>query len=210
VRGVRTVLSALLLTLVALGSNRQAGAQAEPPLLTLDDALARARKTNTSITVEKARLAQAQTNLDQAWAVLLPTVAAQGKYTRNYNTVPVSFPSTKTPSGMLVIQPPNQLDGVISFTAPIIVPAAYPGLESVKAGVRSSEASYEVSERDVLFGTPTSRSPVPRSTTPRPALPRGPSPRSTSIGPSSPSYEPNSWSGKLSTPATRPTGASRR
>ena len=151
-RGVRTVLSALLLTLVALGSNRQAGAQAEPPLLTLDDALARARKTNTSITVEKARLAQAQTNLDQAWAVLLPTVAAQGKYTRNYNTVPVSFPSTKTPSGMLVIQPPNQLDGVISFTAPIIVPAAYPGLESVKAGVRSSEASYEVSERDVLFG----------------------------------------------------------
>jgi outer membrane protein TolC len=52
----------------------------------------------------------------------------------------------------LLIQPVNQLDGVISFTAPLLVPAAYPGLESVKAGVHSSEASFEVSERDVLFG----------------------------------------------------------
>jgi outer membrane protein TolC len=31
----------------------------------------------------RAHLAQAKTNLDLAWSALFPTVAAQGKYTRN-------------------------------------------------------------------------------------------------------------------------------
>jgi outer membrane protein TolC len=169
---VAVCLGAALAALVA----GRAGAEGEARSLTLDDALTLARRSNKSIIVEKARLAQAQTNLDQAWAVLLPTIAAQGKYTRNYTEF--SFPTaggatsmggaTGTGGGMgtaggmgtggmamgktLLIQPVNQLDAVISFTAPLIVPAAYPGLESVKAGVRSSEATFEVSERDVLFG----------------------------------------------------------
>jgi outer membrane protein TolC len=162
---------ALLLPLLAVFAGTRTWAEADVQTLTLDDALALAKKSNNSIIVEKARLAQAQTNLDQAWAVLLPTIAAQGKYTRNYTSV--SFPlgggTTSGAGGMagtggmagmggagapktLLIQPLNQWDGVISFTAPLIVPAAYPGLESVKAGVHSSEASFEVSERDVLFG----------------------------------------------------------
>jgi len=145
------VLPGLAVCLVAVVagslSAARASAQADVRTLTLDEALALARKSNKSIAVEKARLAQAQTNLDQAWAVLLPTIAAQGKYTRNY----AEF-KFMTAMGNLIIQPVNQLDGVVSFTAPLLVPAAYPGLESVKAGVHSSEATYEVSERDVLFG----------------------------------------------------------
>ena len=80
--------------------------------LTLDDALALAKKRNKSLAAERARLEQAQTNVSSAWARLLPTIAAQGKYTRN-NT---EFASAACPDGMtrpgghLLIQPVNQLD----------------------------------------------------------------------------------------------------
>ena len=98
------VLPGLAVCLVAVVagslSAARASAQADVRTLTLDEALALARKSNKSIAVEKARLAQAQTNLDQAWAVLLPTIAAQGKYTRNY----AEF-KFMTAMGNLIIQP---------------------------------------------------------------------------------------------------------
>ena len=131
--------------------------------LTLDEALAMAKKRNWNLAAERARVAQAQTNIDQAWALLLPTVAAQGKYTRNYKAVTLGFPPSLDLSQLpnlvplpaappLNIQPLNQLDGVISFNAPLIVPAAYPGLEAVKANVHAAEANYESTEANILFG----------------------------------------------------------
>ena len=59
-------------------------AQAEREL-TLEQALEMGKKRNKSMVAERARLEQAQTSLSSAWAMLLPTIAAQGKYTRNYN-----------------------------------------------------------------------------------------------------------------------------
>ena len=133
--------------------------------LTLDDALALAKKRNKSLVAERARVAQAQTNLSAAWARLLPTIAAQGKYTRNY--AEFNFPGAviTTPDGQpivdamnvalrtapLLIQPVNQLDAIISFSAPLIVPAAYPGLQSVKANIGAAEANFEISETQLLF-----------------------------------------------------------
>ena len=114
--------------------------------LTLEEALARAKQRNWTLAAEKARLTQAQTQISAAWALLLPNIAVQGKYTRNY--AEVEFPSQM---GNLLIQPINQLDGVISFQAPLIVPAAYPGLKAVEANVAASGASYETSEDNVLF-----------------------------------------------------------
>jgi outer membrane protein TolC len=61
--------------------------------LTLDEALALGRKRNKSMVVERARLEQAQTNLSSAWALLLPTIAAQGKYTRNYTKFEFALPA---------------------------------------------------------------------------------------------------------------------
>ena len=115
--------------------------------LTLDEALALGKKRNKSVVAERARFEQAQTNLDAAWALLLPTIAAQGKYTRNYTKFEFALPA-----GTLLIQPVNQLDGVVSFSAPLIVPAAYPGLKAVKASVNAAEANFELSETNVLYG----------------------------------------------------------
>ena len=134
--------------LLALAAPR---ARAEEITLTLDQALQLARTRNRSLTVERARLAQVQTNVEQAWAALFPTVAAQGKYSHNYKQVELGF----DPTGMgpkLLLQPSEQLDGAISATAPLLAPAAYPALEAVKAGVRASEANFAVSETSVLVG----------------------------------------------------------
>ena len=124
-----------------------ARAQPAPLELTLDEALALGRKANRSLVAERARLAQAQANLDLAWTTLFPTVAAQGKYTRNN----IAFSFQLGPEN-LTIQPKNQLDGAISFTAPLILPAAYVALESVKSTFHAAEAQFETSMDAVLFG----------------------------------------------------------
>ncbi|HEV3030472.1 MAG TPA: TolC family protein, partial [Polyangia bacterium] len=54
------------------------------PDLSFEEAMAMARKNNRAIKVDRAQLAVAQTATDTAWSALLPTIAAQGKYTRNY------------------------------------------------------------------------------------------------------------------------------
>jgi multidrug efflux system outer membrane protein len=132
----------LLLALVGAVHAQQAGRE-----MTLNEALALARKANRTLVVERAHLAQAQTNLDLAWAALFPTVAAQGKYTRN--NIEFMFPVSATRT--LTVQPKNQLDGAISFVAPLVAPPAYGALEAVKNSVGAAEAQFETSLATVLF-----------------------------------------------------------
>jgi outer membrane protein TolC len=144
-----------LLACVAWGMPIEVRAQTVREL-SLDQALAMARKANRTLAAERAHLAQAQTNIEVAWAVLFPTVSTQGKYTRN--NIEFKFPLASgngaAPAGppqFLTVQPKNQLDGAINFTAPLLIPAAYPGLDAARSSVRSSEAGYESSEAVVLY-----------------------------------------------------------
>jgi outer membrane protein TolC len=132
--------------------------------ITLEKALSMAKKSNHGIAAEKAKLAQARTSLETAWSTLFPTVAAQGRYSRNYK--PFIFTLFKQENGMtvidpvtmmpipdpLTIQPINQFDGSINATMPIIAPAAYPAINAVKANVEAAEANYEASEADIFVG----------------------------------------------------------
>jgi outer membrane protein TolC len=127
-----------------------ATARAEPVAqeMTLEQALSMARRANRSLLVERARLAQAQTNLDLAWAALFPTVAAQGKYTRNN----IAFQFPISPTDNLTVQPKNQLDGSVSFAMPLVAPAAYLALRAVESGVGASEAQFAASQTTILLG----------------------------------------------------------
>lgn len=159
-RGKSVASLAVALALAIVTAPARATTVAAERELTLDDALALAKKRNKSLVAERARVAQAQTNLSSAWARLLPTIAAQGKYTRNnvefiFPAAPIIDPVTMMQTGMtapLVIQPVNQLDGAISFNAPLIVPAAYPGLQAVKSNIAAAEANFDLSENELLFG----------------------------------------------------------
>jgi outer membrane protein len=142
-----TLFAFLLSCLPLLAGEGRARAADEARQLTLEDALALARKHSWNLKAGRARVAQAQTNISSAWALLLPNVSAQGRYTRNY----AQFEFATGPGQTLLIQPINQLDGIIQFTAPLLVPAAYPGLEAVKGEVAAAESTYHVGENDVLF-----------------------------------------------------------
>jgi outer membrane protein TolC len=135
---------ALLAVCLALPTARSEPATRE---MTLEQAMERARRANRSLVALRAHLAQAKTNLDLAWSALFPTVAAQGKYTRN--NIAFSFPISASES--LTVQPKNQLDGAISFTMPLIAPPAYVALQALKSSVHASEADFETSETTVLF-----------------------------------------------------------
>ncbi len=55
--------------------------------ITLDDALALARAHNRDLRAARERVIEAEAGVAEARAALLPTVSAQGKYTRNYKEV---------------------------------------------------------------------------------------------------------------------------
>jgi OMF family outer membrane factor len=117
----------------------------KPGAITLEKALVMAKKNNHGIAAQRAKLASAQTAVETAWSTLFPTIAAQGKYTRNYKEI--SFPVGGSP---LLIQPENQLDLIGTGTVPILAPAAYPAINAVKANVKAAEANYEVAEADIM------------------------------------------------------------
>jgi outer membrane protein TolC len=142
---VRRLLTGFALTAVSLASLATARAETVTGDLTLDQALAMARKNNRGVVAERAKLAQAQTNIEAAWTALFPTVAGQAKYTHNYRRVELMFGGKN-----LLVQPDDQWDFGLQATAPILAPAAYPALEAVKASVKASEAFFETSEADVL------------------------------------------------------------
>jgi outer membrane protein TolC len=124
--------------------------------LTLDQTLAMARKNNRGLAVDKAKLAEAETSVDQAWTVLFPTITAQAKLTRN--SVAAGFPETlfnpaAAPTDKLILQPLDQRDLSVNLTQPIIAPAAYPALDAVKANYRASQAGYVVSDANVLVAS---------------------------------------------------------
>jgi outer membrane protein TolC len=75
--------SALVGVLILMAAGR-AGADRN---ITLDDALAMARGHNRDLRGARERIVEADAGVAQAWAALLPTVSAQGKYTRNYKEV---------------------------------------------------------------------------------------------------------------------------
>ena len=139
-------LAAIALIFTALSSGAQAATGGGAPLA-LDDALALARKNNHSLVLERARLSEAQTTVDQAWSALFPTVAGQARFTRNYKAVDIDFGGAT-----LLLQPLDQWDLGLSATAPVIVPSAYTTLTALKTGLRASEARFDTSEAELLMG----------------------------------------------------------
>jgi outer membrane protein TolC len=136
--------------------------------LTLDQTLALARKNNPGLVVDKAKLAEAETSVEQAWSVLFPTVSAQVKYTRNNAKADAAtFASllggggagmsggtgTASTAPNFTLQPLDQWDYSVNATQPIIAPAAYPAVDAVKANYEAAKAGYNVSDANVLVAT---------------------------------------------------------
>ena len=92
-------------------------------VLTLDDALALAKRNSRDLEQARARLEQSQANVENAWVALLPQIAVQGKYTHNYKEIALD-PRTLSAS------PTLQSEAVGGLAATIAGASSDPGLKA--------------------------------------------------------------------------------
>jgi outer membrane protein TolC len=153
------ILTAVTVAAAALALLAAPAARAERTLA-LDEALSLAHRNNRDLAQARARVAQAHAAVSTAWAALLPTLAAQGKYTHNYKEVAVSFPVFDPMNPMAVptiesavIQKGEQLDFALNAAVPLIVPWAYASLSAAKSNEEAGRANLAVSDAQVLYST---------------------------------------------------------
>jgi outer membrane protein TolC len=155
------VLSQLSIALSAFGLARPVLGRSAPSItlpavaqekLTLDQAIAEARSSNRDLQAARARLDQSEAAIEQAAAGLLPVIAAQGKYTRNYDDVPLPAP----PPARVFLQRENQTDGYLNATVPLIAPSAWMSWKSAKKSFEASAASTDAADAQLLLGVASS------------------------------------------------------
>ncbi|WP_164015396.1 TolC family protein [Pyxidicoccus trucidator] len=126
-------------------------AAAPPPVLTLEDALSRARKENLDLRAAQARLKQADTASRKAWAGYLPTITASGAIIRNNTSVTAAFP---TPDGPVpvTIQPLIQRQAQLEVRQALIAPQLWAAIQGAYKSERVAELNVEQARREILFG----------------------------------------------------------
>ncbi|NMO20893.1 TolC family protein [Pyxidicoccus fallax] len=125
-------------------------AAAPPPVLTLEDALSRARKENLDLKAAQARLRQADTASRKAWAGYLPTITASGAIIRN-NVAAVIPPGPLGPEPV-TIQPLVQRQAQIEARQAIIAPQLWAAIQGAYKSERVAELNVEQARREILFG----------------------------------------------------------
>ncbi|MFP2911662.1 TolC family protein, partial [Pyxidicoccus sp. 3LFB2] len=126
-------------------------AAAPPPVLTLEDALSRARKENLDLKAAQARLQQADVASRRAWAGYLPTITANAAIIRNNTSVTATFP---TPDGPVpvTIQPLIQRQAQLEVRQAIIAPQLWAAIAAAYKSERVAELNVEQARREILFG----------------------------------------------------------
>jgi outer membrane protein TolC len=86
------MITALALTTLLLGQAPEGAAvSGEGPLLTLEQAIARAKEHNLDLQVARARLDQAKVTSLKVWSAYLPQLSVGGSYTRNNVEASIPF-----------------------------------------------------------------------------------------------------------------------
>jgi outer membrane protein TolC len=136
-------------------------AAAPPPVLTLEDALIRARKENLDLKAAQARLRQADVASRRAWAGYLPSLTVSGAIIRNNQEVsfspadlarPPDAPPPETPSPSIVIQPLVVRQFQAEARQALIAPQLWAGIQAAYKAERVAELNVEQARREILFG----------------------------------------------------------
>lgn len=125
-------------------------AAAPPPVLTLEDALSRARKENLDLKAAQARLEQADVASRRAWAGYLPTITASGAIIRNSNEAVI--PAGTLAPVDIVIQPLIQRQAQIEVRQAIIAPQLWAAISAAYKSERVAALNVEQARREILFG----------------------------------------------------------
>ena len=151
--------------------------------LALDEALALAKQNNRDLRAARESIVLIGALVEQVRAQLLPTVAAQGRYTFNYPDArlnPATFTAATDALAATLLQTStspaqtqaltsfreglaaasgrpitiikkNQLDFAATANIPILAPGAYPAYQSAVAQRKATEATFAVTETNLLL-----------------------------------------------------------
>ena len=123
--------------------------------ITLDDALAMARVHNRDLRAARERVVEAEAGVAQARAALLPTVSAQGRYTRNYKEVDFD--------AIAFSQPTFDVADAIRMTTATTNPAEAAAIQSVvdrDRALLSSQPTVVIQKLNQLDGTVSAAVPL--------------------------------------------------
>ena len=130
---------------MALVLGAQTRAHALQPL---DVFLTKAAETNPDVRVSQATDVQREAEADRATGSLLPTLQAQGVYTRNQ--FEVVFPGTLVGgTGNITFLPLNQYDGYFTVSIPLVDVGAWEKCASAKATHDAASADLAATRLDV-------------------------------------------------------------
>lgn len=167
-RSIRVAVLALAVTLPSISRAAEAppAADAEGPILSLPDVIALADRRNTDLISLRETIEQANANLRQAWATLLPDATASATYTRNSAEASLVMPDftggfTMAPDGSFgfnrfiesEIQPRDQWSAVAQLTMPLVVVPAWLGVANADDGLDQARLTLAQGRADLLFGT---------------------------------------------------------
>jgi outer membrane protein TolC len=117
-------------------------AVAEPALLTLDEALAQLDERSVAILTSRARSEEAGAVVRQATAPLLPTLGANGTYTRNSDDRRLNLPPAMG-GGEIIMQATQQWSAGGQLRVPLVVPSSWWELAAAKDAARAAGSSAE-------------------------------------------------------------------
>jgi outer membrane protein TolC len=138
---------------LALLATLPASAQARETL-SLHQALELARKQSLDLTAARDRLAQAHVGIEQAINALLPTLAAQGKYTHNYKGAQLNLTAFTEPT-LVLAQTLAQANQAAPPSAqnPALGPALNGFENTLNTNVAGKPTSIVIQKEEQLDGT---------------------------------------------------------
>jgi len=123
-------------------------AVAEPAPLSLEEALAQLDERSVAILLARARSEEASAAVRQATAPLLPTLGANGTYTRNSDDRRLNLPPAMG-GGEIVMQATQQWSAGGQLRVPLVVPSGWWELAAARDGARAAGASAEAARLQI-------------------------------------------------------------
>lgn len=161
-----TLLCAVLPSVEVAAENTTAARVDDAPLITIEEAVRRAKESNASMHTGRARLSAARLASKQAWSYLLPQINARTAWTHYNKAIEVPFglpPQLEPlfqgagldfpPSRNTVIQKQEQLDASIRFDWVIISGRSVPLIKYAHTSVEQAEAGYRQLQATLVTAT---------------------------------------------------------
>ena len=123
-------------------------AAAEPAALALDEALEQLDQRSVAIQQSRARADEASAVVRQATAPLLPTLGANGTYTRNSDDRRLTLPPAMG-GGEIIMQATQQWSAGGQLRVPLVVPSGWWELSAAREVARAAGATAEAARSQI-------------------------------------------------------------